>query len=260
MYATLHHADDLAPDRVLSQSSLPPRFRQPSEVVSLPAPWPVSRYGQARRPNVVALLGAAAIVVGMIASLMAMNIVNSHREVRKRLVVADLQQLKPPPPPKPVAQPQPAKQVVQPVSPVVAPPPPIVLTSAPATISTSPEPPVVQVAVPGPPAPQTQGVAVAPAPRIENGGDLSSKMISADPPRYPVESRRKHEQGTVVLMVILGLDGAVADISVSRSSGFERLDKAALSSVRRWKWMPTKRDGAAVMVRGLVEIPFVLRT
>lgn len=80
-------------------------------------------------------------------------------------------------------------------------------------------------------------------------------MIAADPPRYPVESRRKREQGTVVLMVILGADGSVADISVSKSSGFERLDKAALSAVRRWKWSPTRRDGAAVMVRGLVEIP-----
>lgn len=265
MYATIHHADDIAPDRPLSKpvgfpSQTLISARGSAEAVAVPAPWAGSRYGESRRPNVAAMLAAAAIVGGMIASMLALNIVNAHREARKRLVVADLQQLKPPPPPKIQPQPQPVKQTVQPVSPVVAPPPPIVLTTAPATISTSPEPPVVQVAIPGPPAPQTQGVAVAPAPRIENAGDLSSKMISAEPPRYPVESRRKHEQGTVVLMVILGIDGAVADISVSRSSGFDRLDKAALSSVRRWKWMPTKRDGAPVMVRGLVEIPFVLRT
>lgn len=259
MYATIPHPDALAPDRPASAPVPPPRPQ--AEIVALPAPWAVSRYGESRRPNLAAMLGATAIVGGMIASMLALNIVKAHRETHKRLVVADLQQLKPPPPPQPPKpQPQPEKVTVQPVSPVVAPPPPIVLTSAPVTISTSPEPPVVQVAVPGPPAPQTQSVAVAPAPRIENAGDLSSKMISAEPPRYPVESRRKHEQGTVVLMVILGTDGAVANISVSKSSGFDRLDKAALSSVRRWKWSPTKRDGAAVMVRGLVEIPFVLQT
>lgn len=259
MYATIHHPDALAPDSPASTSI--PQSRPPAEVVALHAPRAVSRYGESRKPNLAAMLGATAIVGGMLASMLALNIVTAHREAHKRLVVADLQQLKPPPPPQPPKpQPQPEKATVQPVSPVVAPPPPIVLTTAPATISTSPEPPVVRVAVPGPPAPQTQSVAVAPAPRIENAGDLSSKMISAEPPRYPVESRRKHEQGTVVLMVILGTDGTVADISVSTSSGFDRLDKAALSSVRRWKWSPTKRDGAMVMVRGLVEIPFVLRT
>ncbi|TCM35397.1 MULTISPECIES: energy transducer TonB [Novosphingobium] len=252
-YATIQQTDDVVlPER--------PRAQPQGEVVALPGAWAVSRYGEQRRPNIGAMLGATAIVGGMIASMLALNIVNGHQEARKRLVVADLEQPTPPPPPPPKSQPQPVKQVVQPVSPVVAPPPPIVLTSAPATISTSPEPPVVQVAIPGPPAPQTQTVAVAPAPRIENAGDLSSKMIAADPPRYPVESRRKREQGTVVLMVILGADGSVADISVSKSSGFERLDKAALSAVRRWKWSPTRRDGAAVMVRGLVEIPFVLQT
>ena len=37
-----------------------------------------------------------------------------------------------------------------------------------------------------------------------------------------------------------------------------RLDKAALDAVRRWRWSPMLRDGQAVAVRGLVEIPFTL--
>ena len=53
-------------------------------------------------------------------------------------------------------------------------------------------------------------------------------MISATPPRYPEMSRRLHEQGTVYLSVLVGTDGAVSEISVSRSSGSARLDKAAL--------------------------------
>ena len=84
-------------------------------------------------------------------------------------------------------------------------------------------------------------------------------MIEATPPRYPQDSRRKHEQGTVVLAVLLGVDGRVAEISVSRSSGFERLDRAALAAVQRWRWSPVRRAGVPVMVRGLVEIPFVLK-
>lgn len=84
-------------------------------------------------------------------------------------------------------------------------------------------------------------------------------MISGGPPSYPVESRRKREQGIVELLLIVGLDGRVEDISVSRSSGFHRLDKAAMHAVRKWRWSPTLRDGVAARVRGIVEIPFVLQ-
>src|SRR3546814_12104805 len=84
-------------------------------------------------------------------------------------------------------------------------------------------------------------------------------MLSAEPPRYPRESRRHHEEGIVVLALTLDLDGSVAAISVAQSSGFQRLDEAALRAVRKWRWAPTIRSGQAVKVRGLVEIPFVLR-
>ena len=101
---------------------------------------------------------------------------------------------------------------------------------------------------------------VAAAVSMIQGGDLGARMVSGKPPRYPLESRRKKEQGTVLLSLILGTDGAVEQISVSRSSGFSRLDDAALQAVRRWRWEPVIRDGAAVKVKGLVEIPFVLQS
>ncbi|EQB31940.1 energy transducer TonB, partial [Sphingobium ummariense] len=114
----------------------------------------------------------------------------------------------------------------------------------------------VASAVPGPPAP----VVAPPAPpSTVQGGDLASQMVAGKPPRYPVESRRKREQGTVVLSLTLGLDGAVEAIGVSHSSGFRRLDDAALDAVRRWRWKPMMRDGQPVRVRGVVEIPFVLQ-
>jgi protein TonB len=83
-------------------------------------------------------------------------------------------------------------------------------------------------------------------------------MIEAVPPKYPYESRRLKEQGTVLLDVQLAANGAVERISVRNSSGFPRLDKAALEAVRRWRWSPTLRGGQPVAVRGVVEIPFAL--
>jgi len=93
----------------------------------------------------------------------------------------------------------------------------------------------------------------------EKAGDLSAKMTSARPPRYPVDSRRAREEGTVVLSVLLAIDGRVSDIAVARSSGFPRLDRAALDAVRDWRWSPMMREGTPVMVRGMVTIPFILQ-
>src|SRR3546814_7287866 len=67
---------------------------------------------------------------------------------------------------------------------------------------------------------------------VVQGGDLGAQMIAGKPPRYPVESRRKREQGTVVLALTLGLDGAVESLSIARSSGFPRLDNAARDALR----------------------------
>jgi len=98
-----------------------------------------------------------------------------------------------------------------------------------------------------------------PAPSAIQGGNLASKMLAGKPPSYPIECRRKREQGTVVLALTVGTDGRVVDISIRSSSGFARLDNAARDAVRKWRWAPATSDGAPVMVRGVVEIPFVLQ-
>lgn len=229
---------------------------------AIAAPWQASgRYGEARGANLPAIGASLAVVAGILATILAMNVVNFQKREQHHIVVADLSAPKPPPPPE---QAKPKPVLPPPPSPIVAPPPPIVLTNTPPPIVTSPVPvpvPAVATVASSPvSAPVSAPAPPAPAPRVENAGDLSSKMVSAVPPRYPLESRRAHEEGTVVLAVLVGLDGSVADISVSKSSGSDRLDHAALSAVRRWRWSPTKRDGAAVMVRGLVEIPFILQT
>jgi protein TonB len=84
-------------------------------------------------------------------------------------------------------------------------------------------------------------------------------MLSFTAPSYPLESRRQKEEGTVALSLLLGTDGRVAEISIASSSGFARLDKAALESVRKWRWAPIMRGGEAVTVRGTVKIPFIIK-
>ncbi|MCI4654024.1 energy transducer TonB [Sphingomonas aquatilis] len=215
-----------------------------------------SRYGEGRRPNVGAALASVGIVAGLLSLLVTMDVVTLHKKKMPQLAVFDLKVEPPPPPPPPTpvtTSPTPARAVP---TEVVAPTPLVQVATDNVQIATVTTPPPPQATVVGPPAPPAPVASTGPA----DAGDLSSKMVAADPPRYPLDSRRKREQGTVVLQVLLSADGRVASVSVSQSSGFERLDKAALDAVRRWRWSPTIRDGQAVMVTGRVRIPFLIRT
>lgn len=63
-------------------------------------------------------------------------------------------------------------------------------------------------------------------------------------PDYPAAERRSNEQGKVVLALLIGTDGRVADVNVARSSGSSRLDQAAVTEARaHWRLRPATRNG-----------------
>jgi len=96
-----------------------------------------------------------------------------------------------------------------------------------------------------------------------NGGDPNS-IAHADyarnpPPAYPAVARRRAEQGTVTVSVLVGADGSVERAEVADSSGFDTLDAAALETVRsRWRFVPARHGGIAVESWVLVPIRFAL--
>ncbi|HEX7783800.1 MAG TPA: energy transducer TonB [Sphingobium sp.] len=206
------------------------------------------RYG-AKRINVPAAITVALIHVALLGGLLQMRTLYIQKKTASLAVV----NLSPPPAPPPPAQEDPTP----PTRPEVVVPRPIVQTPVPVVYQVpaidKPSPlPVVQA----PPAPPTPAPAL---PSTVDANDLGTRMVSGKPPRYPVESRRKHEQGTVVLTLTLGVDGRVMSVAITQSSGFARLDEAARDAVRTWAWQPTLRGGQPVQVRGIVEIPFVLK-
>lgn len=177
--------------------------------------------------------------------------------IEQRLVVMDL--MAPPPPPSTPAEAAPVKTAA-----IIAPPPlvapPILPTLSAAAIVPEPTPRTVEESHPAPDPVRPAAPPAPAAPATATDTDLSATMIAARPPSYPTLSRRNREQGIVTLAVRLSLDGQVDAVSIARSSGFERLDKAALAAVKHWRWSPTMREGRAVAVAGLVRMPFVLRT
>jgi len=75
-------------------------------------------------------------------------------------------------------------------------------------------------------------------------------------PRYPPISHRLGEQGTVLVQVLVSEKGLAQDAQVKTSSGFYRLDNAALTTVLTWRFVPGKRAGVPQAMWFTVPITF----
>jgi TonB family protein len=81
-------------------------------------------------------------------------------------------------------------------------------------------------------------------------------LLNRIEPDYPEYARERRLQGTVILNVNVGQDGAVH--SLSRVSGDPQLALLAAKAVRQWKFAPLVRDGAAVSFETQVALNFAL--
>jgi protein TonB len=85
------------------------------------------------------------------------------------------------------------------------------------------------------------------------------EYASAPAPTYPREALLNGIEGTVVLKVLVDVDGKPLSVEIERSSGNRRLDEAARRQVlRKWMFQPAVRDGQAVQVYGIVPVNFSL--
>ena len=78
-------------------------------------------------------------------------------------------------------------------------------------------------------------------------------------PEYPASSRRAGEAGTVVLDLYILPNGRVGDAKVQKSSGFPRLDEAAVKEAKRsWRFTPGTENGQAVAMWHSTKVTFNL--
>ena len=77
-------------------------------------------------------------------------------------------------------------------------------------------------------------------------------------PRYPLMARRRGEQGTVTLRVLVTRDGLPAQVSVERTSGSGHLDSAALETVKTWRFIPARQGSEPIEAWVLVPVVFRL--
>jgi periplasmic protein TonB len=163
------------------------------------------------------------------------------------MVIADVFEVPPELPVRPIPpEPVPIQVQRKPVTPVIVQRPAV---AEPSVMSVPVTPTVTDVAEPSI-EPATTDVA-APA-----TASVSLAYESVTEVRYPIDSRRRGEQGTVMLRVLVGRDGMPLDISVERSSGHRSLDRAARDTVLRWRFRPVQINGVNVQATGLVPIKF----
>lgn len=91
------------------------------------------------------------------------------------------------------------------------------------------------------------------------GSETGSPDFSGNPPpAYPAQSLALREEGTVTLRLSIDESGRVTTVELVQSSGYARLDTAAVNAARKYRGQPARRDGRPVAVVRRMEFRFYL--
>ncbi|WP_175734820.1 energy transducer TonB [Burkholderia ambifaria] len=147
---------------------------------------------------------------------------------------------KPTPRVKPKVEPKPVQKAAKPAPQPVAQSPAPLPTPAPAADPT-----------PAPAAPSAAAPAATPSPAREtmqvsapkNVPTLQCNFVKPD---YPSMSRRRGESGTAYVHFVVGVTGKIESVELQKSSGYPRLDDAALDAMRSTTCRPYIENGQAI--------------
>ncbi|MEO8595192.1 MAG: TonB family protein [Candidatus Solibacter sp.] len=87
------------------------------------------------------------------------------------------------------------------------------------------------------------------------GGVSAPRLLYKVEPAYSEEARAAKYQGTVVLSVVIDVDGQAKDIDLIKALGLG-LDEKAVLAINQWKFKPGEKDGLIVPVRATIEVNF----
>ncbi|MGU7776250.1 energy transducer TonB [Burkholderia sp. MR1-5-21] len=168
--------------------------------------------------------------------------------------------------PAPIAQNVAAESIPQPAPPKPTPrvkpkieqkPVPTVSKPTPQPVAPSHAPSPTPAADPAPaPAPAAAAPAAAapsaaPGPARETMDVRAPKTVPTlqcafVEPDYPMMSRRRGESGTAYVHFVVGVTGKIESIELQKSSGYSRLDEAALAAMRASTCRPYIEHGQAI--------------
>lgn len=177
----------------------------------------------------------------------------------------------PPPPviPKETPPPKPdvVKQTPKPAVPQTQAPPQILAVETATPAPNAPAP--VQIAPPAPILPPSVPVTAvatpapapvpAPAPTLKVLPSTDADDLYNPNQRYPRMSFSMGEQGTVMVRILIGDDGLPKKAELQKTSGFERLDQAALDFVMQSRYKPGTLGGKPTEMWMGREVKYILR-
>lgn len=91
--------------------------------------------------------------------------------------------------------------------------------------------------------------------RPSQGSLTAPVAVEKVDPAYPPDLVRDGVQGTVTLYAVIRSDGAVDEIKILRSLDV-RLDESARRALSQWRFRPAQKNGAAVDLEAVIQIPF----
>ncbi|KWF33797.1 energy transducer TonB [Burkholderia diffusa] len=159
---------------------------------------------------------------------------------------------KPTPHVKPKVEPKPVQKAVKP-------------TPQPVAQSPSPTPAPAADPTPAPTAPAAAPAAPAATPgparetmQVSAPKNVSALKCSFVKPTYPSMSRRRGETGTAYVHFVIGLTGKIESVELQKSSGYPRLDEAALDATRASTCPPYLENGQAIRAAHTLPFNFTL--
>jgi protein TonB len=97
----------------------------------------------------------------------------------------------------------------------------------------------------------------APPIRVRIGGNVQqAKLVHKVDPTYPPEAVHSHIEGTVVLHVVIGVDGSMKEVQLV--SGDPALSAVSVAAVQQWRYQPTLLNGEPVEVDSTISVIFTL--
>ena len=148
-------------------------------------------------------------------------------------------------------------------------PAPVIVTLIPVTRPKLPTPVVQPIEVetldspaPGPdPAPSSAQLVTRPGPANGGGKGYPAsvaprqlKLVRRVTPVYSPISALAHEEGVTRMRALVDEHGRVTKVELLGSSGYARLDDAAMKAVAKWRYEPPMENGRALSVWNLVNV------
>jgi protein TonB len=205
---------------------------------------PISQDLRARLPSMALSLGAHVAAIALIGYLSIRVVMPAPEEQALTVSIAMAPQQSVPEPPPPVPMPDLPRTIAQ-----IAPPQ--------LDIASAPSPMAITAAPPQPPAPPQREEKIAEETPV-SPPRFDAAYLNNPATVYPNMSRRLREVGTVQLRVRVSTAGLPLEILMAKSSGYPRLDDAALTALRKWKFQPASRAGQAIEAWVLVPVEFIL--